>query len=460
MTDSRPSSAPSSTRLTYRAGWWERLVHAFLHEACRHDPELERRARLITNFGFMGFIFGMAYALFYLVIGHYWGVAIIAVCSLGFAAAPFWMRMSGSLSLAGNLLAGIMTAGFTALCCVEGGLSGHALAWLASVPLCALLLVGKNSARLWLGICFLSGGTIIVLALSGTQLPVKFNPAWEHLVSAVGYLGLIVFMCILGLIFETSREQAQAKMRDALLKLENSNRQLVNLNDEKNEFLGIAAHDLKNPLTTIILGADMMKATSPAPHHHATLNGIVESGTRMRDLITQLLDANAIEQGRYISKMERCDLASLASQCMKHNQPAAWRKQIELQSEFTSDLTVRADGNAVVRILDNLISNAVKYSPASTTVRIRGERSGNRVKILVTDQGPGISEADQKKMFGKFVRLSAKPTGGESSNGLGLSIVKRLAEAMDGSVECRSRLGEGAIFVIQLPEWVDGKVKD
>ena len=114
---------------------------------------------------------------------------------------------------------------------------------------------------------------------------------------------------------------------------------------------------------------------------------------------------------------------------------------------------MRADRNAVVQILDNLISNAIKYSPPQTLVRIHGARDKDFAFVSVTDQGPGISEDDRKKMFGKFARLSAKPTGGESSNGLGLSIVKRLAESMDGMVKCESRSGAGSTFSIFLPQW-------
>ena len=120
---------------------------------------------------------------------------------------------------------------------------------------------------------------------------------------------------------------------------------------------------------------------------------------------------------------------------------------------MSGEISARVDHDATVQILENLISNAVKYSPHRTTVQIRSFIDHDRACVSVTDQGPGISGADQKKMFGKFTRLSAKPTGGESSNGLGLSIVKRLAEAMAGGVECRSVLGAGATFTIRLPLW-------
>jgi signal transduction histidine kinase len=108
-----------------------------------------------------------------------------------------------------------------------------------------------------------------------------------------------------------------------------------------------------------------------------------------------------------------------------------------------------------MQVLDNLISNAVKFSPPKTTVQVRTLTENGCVFVAIKDHGPGISPDDQKKLFGKFVRLSAQPTGGESSTGLGLSIVKKLAEAMAGTVFCQSVLGEGATFILRLPAWDD-----
>jgi signal transduction histidine kinase len=104
-----------------------------------------------------------------------------------------------------------------------------------------------------------------------------------------------------------------------------------------------------------------------------------------------------------------------------------------------------------MQILDNLISNALKYSPPNTTVHVHALPEKDYVVINVRDEGPGISEADQKKLFQKFTRLTARPTGGESSTGLGLAIVKKLAEAMAGSVQCRSTMGAGSTFTLRLP---------
>jgi signal transduction histidine kinase len=259
-------------------------------------------------------------------------------------------------------------------------------------------------------------------------------------------------MFILGRIFEDGRARAFARMQATLRELASSNDRLVHLNQEKNEFMGIAAHDLKNPLSAIIMSADLLQMGVPPDRIARMAGDIAAAGTRMRDLIKNLLDANAIEEGKFTSNIERCDLGTLASQCVENNRGTAARKQIELRCT-PHEVLARADKNATMQILDNLFSNAIKYSPPGTAVQVDAGSDATLAWVSVKDAGPGISDGDQKKMFQKFTRLTARPTGGESSNGLGLSIVKRLAEAMSGSVRCQSVLGAGATFVLQLPVW-------
>jgi signal transduction histidine kinase len=132
-----------------------------------------------------------------------------------------------------------------------------------------------------------------------------------------------------------------------------------------------------------------------------------------------------------------------------------------LPMQDDSMLIVLADKQAFWQVLDNFISNAVKYSPRGKNVWVRTlsrrDESGNLVgRLEVQDEGPGISESDMKKLFGKFARLSARPTGGEHSTGLGLSIVKKMVEAMNGKVWCESELGKGATFIVELPSQTDG----
>nr|MBA3963523.1 HAMP domain-containing histidine kinase [Chthoniobacterales bacterium] len=344
-----------------------------------------------------------------------------------------------------------------ALCYVEGGLRGHAVAWLASVPLCALLLVGKKASGVWVMISFAAAASVVAFDLAEIRLPVLYDPAWGPLVDATGYLGLIAFMFGLGLIFELGRVQAFGKMTDALSATAAANERLSVANKEKTEFMGVAAHDLRNPLTIIITYAEMLReGNARKPKEFA--DSIYQAGRRMKGLITNLLDANAIDEGRFSCEIERCEIAPLIATSVSQNQINATRKKTEIVLLPAPQLWARTDRGVTVQILDNLISNAVKYAPPKARVFIESGYDEGRVFASVRDQGPGISEADQAQLFRKYTRLTARPTGGESSTGLGLSIVKRLVEALRGSIECQSELGAGATFTVRLPAWNDNVI--
>jgi signal transduction histidine kinase len=415
------------------------------------DPEGTRRARLMTGFGVLGPSFGLLYTLFYIAIGHKWGAIIVFICSTCVALTPSLMRWKKSVEVAGNFFAMTLTLGFLSLCFVEGGQNGHAIAWLVSIPLCCFILLGERQAAWWVVISFFAAGIIVCLDLEGIKLTPTYDPKWQGLVSAAGYLGLVLFMFILGLIFERGRRTAFAKLEETLTKLAASNEHLLHLNNEKNELMGIAAHDLRNPLTVILGNAELMTITKDAKTLTKLCQNTRSVAIRMRDLIANLLDVNAIEQGKFVVKIERCNVQALIEQSLEHNQSAASKKQSVFKVGISEGLWAKADRAAVMQILDNLLSNALKYSPPNTTVHVHALPEKDFVVINVRDEGPGISEADQKKLFQKFTRLTARPTGGESSTGLGLAIVKKLAEAMLGSVQCHSVLGAGSTFTLRLP---------
>jgi len=427
------------------------LIDAQIPQELLADPEDARRARLITRFGVLGSIFGLIYAVFYLLIGHRWGASIILLCTAGVAVTPALMRWRKSIEPAGHFFSFVLVLGFFGLCFVEGGAHGHAIAWLANVPLCALLLLGTRAATMWAGISVAAIGLVVGLDLAGVKLAVTYDPKWESVVSAAGYLGLVAFMIILGLIFENGRARAHAQLEEALAKLAASNERLVYLNHEKNEFLGIAAHDLKNPLSVIMNSGDLLKITRDNKLILPMADQIVKAAERMNNLIKDLLDVNAIEEGRFASKIERCDLNALVQQVVEQNGQSANRKKIAIRVSVSGELIAQTDRAAVIQILDNLISNAVKYSPLEGTVHIDVGKENAYARVLVRDEGQGISEEDQKKLFQKYSRLSARPTGGESSTGLGLAIAKRLAETLSGTIECFSVQGAGTTFVLGLP---------
>jgi len=230
--------------------------------------------------------------------------------------------------------------------------------------------------------------------------------------------------------------------------------ELRRLNEEKNEFMGIAAHDLRSPLGTINGFAELIldDATMARPEVEDSARRIRDTATRMAEMVQNLLDANRIERGEMELKLAPTDLGALVASVVDAQRSRALAKSQTLRLEsLTGPVQAVIDPSVTVQVIENLVSNAVKYSPPGKNIFVRLLQPAEAVRCEVQDEGPGLSAEDQKKLFGKFARLSAKPTGGEHATGLGLSIVKKMVEAMDGKVWCESELGKGATFVVQFP---------
>ena len=249
----------------------------------------------------------------------------------------------------------------------------------------------------------------------------------------------------------------QRAVDERTAQLQQRNSELASLNKEKNELMGIVAHDLKNPIGAVRSLADLVQSGLVEVEQAPEISGkIVQTAERMLELVTNLLDSNRLEEGGMVFQSVEFDISPLVENCVGQYQAQAAAKHITVQysSEDSSNIAF-ADEQAVMQVLDNLLSNAVKYSPFGKNVFIRLKSSTEAVRIEVQDEGPGISSEDMKKLFGKFARLTAQPTGGEHSTGLGLSIVKKMVEAMNGRVWCESELGNGlptgATFIVELP---------
>lgn len=228
----------------------------------------------------------------------------------------------------------------------------------------------------------------------------------------------------------------------------------------KSELLAIATHDLKNPLSAIAGMAGLMLRLKKMPNPKSSaadelemLGSIHASAKHMGEIVRGILSNEGLEQGGVVFKPAPTDLAALAREVVRFNAPAAERKRITLEADLPGTLTAVADPKLLREAFDNYLSNAIKYSPADTRVRVALSRleSAGDIEFAVHDAGPGLSEADQAKLFQKFKKLTARPTGGESSTGLGLSIVKTIAERHHGTVGCESVLGQGARFWLRVP---------
>lgn len=248
---------------------------------------------------------------------------------------------------------------------------------------------------------------------------------------------------------------ANQLLKDTSKKLRRSVKDLEEANEAKNEFIGIASHDLRNPLSCVIQLAEYLENDLESLSREEIKDdakNIRESSELMLSIITNLLNIHRIEQGQLIVDAKPVNIPKTAQKAIETHMQRARRKQIELLYEGT-DKPLMAIGqeDILTQIFDNLISNALKYSHSGTCVRINTYSLENNVVFEVKDEGMGIPANEMSEIFAKFARISNRPTGDETSTGLGLAIVKKMAEAMQGTVSCQSVAGEGSTFQVSFP---------
>jgi signal transduction histidine kinase len=250
------------------------------------------------------------------------------------------------------------------------------------------------------------------------------------------------------------RVKTHLKIQHYRNKINKDKENLEKLNIEKNEFLGITAHDLKNPIFGIQMLAKLIieDDTLTPEENREFIHDIINSCDRMIDIITKLLDLNAIESGKVKIYVEVCDLNDIAKNIIDQYQNKAKNKNINVIFESSSDGIGIVDQFALMQILDNLISNALKFSPFNKNIHVILWDDNGKIFVEIKDEGPGMNENDIKHLFKKFSKLSARPTGGENSTGLGLSIVKRYIDAMNGNINVVSNVGQGTSFIISFPK--------
>lgn len=254
-----------------------------------------------------------------------------------------------------------------------------------------------------------------------------------------------------------SRAELLTRVRTHLA-LKSARDSLKTLAEDKDELLGILTHDLKNHLGGMQMSAQLMHdrlARQPADAKFSQLvDNILLDTSQMLAFVKEFL-ANSTAERTLQFSAEPLNLAQAAAQTVRQYQIAAERKDIQFSCELDSSpqSMISADPIAVKQILDNLISNAIKFSNSNKSIRVSVHPiNGDCVECRIADQGPGFTDEDKAHMFRRYSRLSARPTAGEPSTGLGLSIVKKLTEAMHGRLLLESTPGEGSTFIVRLPK--------
>ncbi len=252
---------------------------------------------------------------------------------------------------------------------------------------------------------------------------------------------------------DVAKKEAEI-LHDKNEELDALNKKLKALHEEKDEFLGIAVHDLKNPLNGISLAASgLVKNIDKLSQEKfdSVIQRIASVTDRMKLILSNLLDVNAIESGEYNLNFKTVNISALLNEIIFHFKNTADEKSITIEFENKAgELFYSTDETAFTEILENLISNAIKYSEKGRSVHVVLSEGKDNFKIQIIDSGLGIKEEEQDKVFKKFAKISNKPTAGENSTGLGLSIVKKLTELLGGKISFKSVYGSGTTFTLEF----------
>ena len=245
------------------------------------------------------------------------------------------------------------------------------------------------------------------------------------------------------------------EMANLQRQLSKKNAELEQVNQLKNRFMGIAAHDLRNPLNIILSYADFLQEEASDKldeEQNEFLDNIVTSSNYMLKLIENLLDYSKIESGEMELEKEDIDIVQLARHTVELNRQIASRKQIDihLRSEFDKKI-VKADYYKMEQVFNNLLSNAIKFSYSDSNVEIQIDESNGYMLISFKDFGKGIESSNLDKLFVPFNQIDKKGTKGEKGSGLGLTIVKNIVEAHNGKIWAESEKGKGTVFKIEFP---------
>jgi signal transduction histidine kinase len=250
-----------------------------------------------------------------------------------------------------------------------------------------------------------------------------------------------------------AKEQIASAIFRARAELEAAVCELENLPSVSKSSISFSAHALNNFITVTGGAVELLQLSLvdyPDPEVHELLKALQQSTNLMTQTVSQLTNALSVQDARVI--FDRLDLSTLAHRFAKFYGRIAERKQIRCLFEPSDDnALVWTDKVMTAAILDNLLSNAVKYSSHGTCVWINVSGNGDGIVCSVRDEGPGLSQEDQAKLFQRGAQGSSKPTGGEPSTGYGLAVAKEFVERLGGSIWCESAMGEGACFSFELP---------
>ena len=252
-----------------------------------------------------------------------------------------------------------------------------------------------------------------------------------------------------------ARVKTHLKLSYSTRKLKEVNASLQEINEQKNRFMGMVAHDLRTPLGAMLSFLDMIIQNEDSHLSESDLDEMHKlmytTCQEMLLLVNDVLDISVVEKGSLNLDLQIAELNEIIEKRIKINRFKADEKGMKLSTSCSGRVNAYVDGNRLAQVIDNLLGNAIKFAPPGTRVDIELKEHNNYAMISVQDEGPGLTDDDMHELFSETGNLSAKPTSGEKSTGLGLAIVKKIIEAHSGYLEVLNAPEKGAVFNVCVP---------
>ena len=427
---------------------FDKYINWFVPSSAYVNQESVRLNRLFVNSCFLTALFAFGYCLMSVYVSGYCFAVAMIISAVIFLILPFGLRQGISLEILSNVFLALIALVYILLVYWDGGIRRANVApWIVLLPAVGMMMRGVKTAVVWLIIGLIIVAVFASFNFRGETFDIRFDTSKDPLFHLLSMSGLLCIISFIIFISEQGKREAQKK-------LEAQNDALEQLNAEKNNFLSIVAHDLKNPLASVRAFAEISANDKTTPEKRKTyLQYIAVSADRMFELIKNLLDVNMIESGKMGLKYTDICLNDLITGFILQTAPVALAKQIELISQLPDNkIYLKTDKARLEQILENYISNGMKYSPAGTHVSVQLNDGVDYIEIAVKDEGPGIDEHELGKLFKQYSVVSSVPREGEHAMGLGLAIVKKIADAFGANVGCSSEKGKGCTFYIRFPQ--------
>ncbi|MEO9964417.1 MAG: HAMP domain-containing sensor histidine kinase [Reichenbachiella sp.] len=436
------------------------LIDFFIHQDYYSSPNLLRRVRLFVRACLLTSIFSTSYIWLSAYFGFDKGVQLMIFNAVGFLILPMLAKTKIQIAVLGNLYIFIGAIAIFVLTYFSGGIWSAIYPWIVAIPVLAILVVNRLSGLAWGGISYLVMQWFGLLALDGESLPIEYNPEMKTMWFVSVLPGLLLIVLFIAYVFESIQRKALTSVeeKNTILKTQSEtiHKQSIDLKkliEEKEYIIRILAHDLKNPLSNITSLIHLLAIEDKTEMREKYIEMINQSSTKSQHLINRVLEMELSDQSNLKIEWEILDLKLVIDEMIDQMRIAAEKKGIKLLlKDEASHSLINGDKTYLPLIFENFISNAIKFSEKDTEIKVELTNEDGLVQVKVSDQGPGIRKEEEIDLFKKFSKLSARPTDGESSSGLGLSLVKRYADLLNGRVWYEGEFGVGATFGVEFPQ--------